>query len=159
MYTYPKEKERKVILCIISKAKKIVPSSHRICNTLFTHMGIIGNMTNLNKEVSKHVDKQDYITVLFRLGLTTTGVETNYYSGLISKNYGELEQQIQCEHGRMTIELFYTIVHSAESWEGNRGDINFNLKKKVLEHYFKHGTKHYCQFKNNNFPSGPFFSS
>ena len=52
MYTYPKVKERTVISYIISKTNKVIPSSCQICNTLFTHMGIIGNMNNLNNEVS-----------------------------------------------------------------------------------------------------------
>ena len=147
MYTYLKVKERQVICYIISKAKKVIPCSCRICNTLFTHMGIIGNMNNCNKEVSKHVDKEDYITVLFHLGFPTKVGETNDYSVLTSRNFGELEHQIQCEHGRITIGRFDKIVHNAESWEGNRGCINFNLTKKVLEHFLKHGTKYYYQFK------------
>ena len=81
MYTYPKVKERKVMSYIISKAKKVIPSSYRICNTLFTHKNIIGNMNNLNKEVTKHVDKEDYITVLFHEGFPSKGGEINYYSG------------------------------------------------------------------------------
>ena len=56
---------------MISKAKKVIPSSCLICNTLFTHMGIIGNINYLNKEVSKHVNKKDYIAVLFYLGFST----------------------------------------------------------------------------------------
>ena len=98
-------------------------------------------MNNLNKEVSKHVDKEDHITVLFHLWFPTEGGETYYYSGLISKNFGELEQQNQCEYGRINIGRFDKIVHSAESREGNCGCINFNLKKKVLNRFLKHGTK------------------
>ena len=158
MYTYPNIKERKVISYMITKAKKVIPSSCRICDTFFTHMGIIGNLNSENNEVSKHVDKEDYITVLFHIGFPTKGGETNYYSGLTSKNFGKLEQQIKCEHGRITIGRFDKIVHSAESWVGQRGCINFNLKKKVLEHFLKHGTKFYSQFEINNFPSGPFFA-
>ena len=53
-----------------------MPSSCQICNTLSTHLGIIRNMNNLNKKVSKHVDKEDYITVLFHLGFPRKGGET-----------------------------------------------------------------------------------
>ena len=121
-------------------------------------MGIIRNMNSVNNEVSKHVDKEDYITVLFHIGFPTKGGETNYYSGLTSKNYCKLEQQIQFEHGRITIGRFHKIVHSAESCVGHRGCINLNLKKMVLVRFLKHGTKFYSQFKNNYFPSGPFFA-
>ena len=68
--------------------------------------------------------KKDFITVLFHLEFPTKGGETKYYSGLTSKNFVELEQQIQFEHGHMNIGRFDKIVHSAESWEGNRGCIN-----------------------------------
>ena len=93
-------------------------------------MGIIGNMDKDNKEVTKHVDKEDYITVLFHIRFPTKGGEMNYYSGLTSKNYGGLQQQIQCEHERIPVGRFEKIVHSVESWEGYCGCINFNLKKK-----------------------------
>ena len=61
-----------------------MPSRCRMCNTLFTHMGMIKNMNNLNKEVSNYVDKEDYVTVLFYLGFPMKGRETNYYSCLTS---------------------------------------------------------------------------
>ena len=115
-------------------------------------------MNNLNKEASKHVHKEDYIAVLCHLGFPTKDRGTNYYSGLTCKSYGELEQQIQCEHGCIAIGYFDKIEHSAELWEGNHGCINFNLKKKVLKHFLKHGTKYYCQFENNDFPSCRFFT-
>ena len=93
---------------------------------------------------------------MFNLGFPIKDGETNYYSGLTSKNYAELQKQIQCEHGCINVGRFDKIVHSAEPLEGNCGCINFNLKKKVLEHFLKYGTKYYAQSKNNNFPSGPF---
>ena len=48
-------------------------------------MGIIVNMHEKNKEVSKHIDKEDYITVFFHIRCPTNGGETNYNSGLTSK--------------------------------------------------------------------------
>ena len=111
---------------MISQAKKLIPSSCYICNTLFIQMGIIRNMSEDKKEVTKHVDN----TVLFYIGFPRKGGEANYYSGLTSKNYGELKRQIQCEHESINIGRFDKIVHSAESWEGYRNCINFNLKKK-----------------------------
>ena len=115
-------------------------------------------MNNLNKEESKHVNKEDYVTVLFHLGFSTKGAKINYYFNLTSKNFGELEQQIQCEHGRITIECYDEIVQRAESWEGNCGCINFNLKKRFLDIFLKQRTKYYCQFKTNNSPFRTFFA-
>ena len=57
---------------MISNTKKVIPSSCSICDTLFTHIFIIGNMNEDNQEVTKHDDKEDYITVLFHIEITTT---------------------------------------------------------------------------------------
>ena len=76
---------------MIPKAKKVMPSSCYMCDTLFVYMGIIGNMNGDNKEATKHIDKHDYITVLFHILFPTKDGETNYYSGLTSKKYGELQ--------------------------------------------------------------------
>ena len=65
---------------MITKAKKVIPSTCRICNTLFTQMSIIENMINHNKDMPNDVDKDDYITVLFHLGFPPKYQETNYYS-------------------------------------------------------------------------------
>ena len=53
---------------IITKQKMVIPSSCKICYTLFTRIGVIGNMNNHNKETSRHVDKEDYLTVWFPKG-------------------------------------------------------------------------------------------
>ena len=97
---------------MILKLKKVILSSSSICGTFFTHMGIIRNMHEKNKEVSKYIDKEDYIAVLFHLGFPTKGGETNYYSGLTSKTFGKLQQQIpfECEH--ITFGCFDKMVHS-----------------------------------------------
>ena len=119
-------------------------------------MHIIGNLNNLNKEVSKHVDEDDCKPVLFHLGFPRKNRETYYYSGLTYKNHGKFQQQTQCEHGRKTIGHFDKIVHSAEPWEGNCACINFNLNKKVLEHFLKHGTKIIPSLKTTTYHLVPF---
>ena len=52
---------------MISKAKKVIPSSCCVYNTLFTYMGIIGKMNEENKEVTKYIDKKNNITVLLNI--------------------------------------------------------------------------------------------
>ena len=66
---------------------------------------------------------------------------------LISINCGGLQQEIPCEY-----EYFDKIVHSVESWKGDHGCINFNLKEKALKYFLKHKAKYCCQLANNNFP-------
>ena len=40
---YPDKKKQRVILYMIQKAKKIMPSTCQIGDTFFTHMAVIGN--------------------------------------------------------------------------------------------------------------------
>ena len=60
------------------------------------------------------------------------GGGTNYYTGLPSDEYGTLTKHIPYQHGYLTIGCFDKIILSGEAWEGSRGYINFNLKKKFL---------------------------
>ena len=103
------------------------------------------------------MDKEDLVTALFYVGDPSNGGETKYYTVLTSKSFGHLEKEISYQHGRLNIGCFDKILHCGESWSGIRGCINFNLKKKVMEHFLRYGNKYYKQFEYTNFPSGPFF--
>ena len=96
---------------MILKAKKVIPSSCQIGDTFFTHMALIGNFTTNGNLVSKHVDRDDFITVLFHIGEPLHSGGTNYYTGLTSDKYGTLAKYIPCKHGRLTIGCFNKIIH------------------------------------------------
>ena len=119
-------------------------------------MDIIGNWNKNSDHISKHMDKEDFVTTLFHVGDPSNGGGTKYYAGLTSKSFGNLTKEVSCEHGRLTIGCFDKILHCGESWSGICGCINFNLKKKVMEHFLRYGNNCYKQFEGNNFPSGPF---
>ena len=95
-------------------------------------MGIIGNLNPNGDLFFRHIDKKDFITVLFHVDQPLHGGGTDYHSGLTSEAYGASIKHIPCQHGRLTIGCFDKIIHSGETWEGSRGCINFNLKKKCL---------------------------
>ena len=63
-------------------------------------MAVIGNLSTNGNLVSKHMDKDDFITVLFHIGQPLYGGGTNYYAGLISDKYGTLTKHIPCQHGQ-----------------------------------------------------------
>ena len=88
---------------MIQKAKKVIPSSCKIGDTLFTHMAVIGNLSTHGDLVSKYIDRDDFITVLFYIGQPLYGGRTNYHTGLTSKAYGTLAKHNPCQHGRLTI--------------------------------------------------------
>ena len=73
---------------IIRKAKKVIPSSCQIGDTYFTHMAVIGYLRTNGDLMSKHIDRDDFITVLFNIGQPLYGGGTDYYTGLTSDEYG-----------------------------------------------------------------------
>ena len=57
-----------MVLYIIQKAKKVVPSSCLIEDNFFTHMGIKGNLsTNSDLVCSKHIGRDDLSLYYFML--------------------------------------------------------------------------------------------
>ena len=120
-------------------------------------MADIGNLSTNSDLVSKYIDKDEFITVLFHISQPLYRSRTNYYTALNSDEYGTSTKHIPCQHGRLTIECFDKIIHSGEAWEGSRGCINFNLNENVLEHFLRYGMKYNTRYEHNYYPSGPFF--
>ena len=56
-----------MILYMIQKAKKIIPSNCRIGDTFSTHMAVIGNLSTNDDLVSKHIDKDNFSLCYFIL--------------------------------------------------------------------------------------------
>ena len=109
-------------------------------------MSIIGNLNEKGDYVSKYMDKEDFVTALFHVGDPLNGGEAKYYTRLTSKSFGHRAKEISCQHGRLTIGRFNKIFNCGESWNGIRGCINFNQKKKVMEHFLRHGNEYHKQF-------------
>ena len=126
---YPDNKKSKTILYLINKSKKVIPSSCRIADIFFTHMSIIGNLNENGDYISKHMDKEGFVTALVHVGDPSNGGETKFYTGLSGKSLGHLAKEISYEHGRLTIGYFDKILHCGKSWSGIHGCINFNVKK------------------------------
>ena len=69
----------------------------------FTHMAVIGNLSTNGDLVSKHIDRDDFITVLVHIGQPLYGGGTDYYIALTSEAYVTLTKYIPCQHGCLTI--------------------------------------------------------
>ena len=82
---------------------KVIPSSCLIGDNFQTHMAIIGNLSTNGDLVTKHIEKDDFITALFHLGQPLYGGRTNYYTGLTNDEYGTITKHIPCQHGHLTI--------------------------------------------------------
>ena len=102
----------------MNKSMKVIPSSCQIADTFFTYMIIIGNLNENGAFVSKHMDKDDFVTALFHVGDPSNGGETKYYTGLTSKSFVHIAKIISCEHGQLTIGCFDKILYYGELWSG-----------------------------------------
>ena len=60
------------------------------------------------------------------------GGGTDYHTGLTGDEYGTLAKHTPYQHEHLTVGCFDKIVHSGEAWEGSRGCINFDVKKRYL---------------------------
>ena len=87
-------------------------------------MAVIGNLSTNGDLVSKHIDRDDFITVIFHIGQPLYGGGTKCYTSLSSDEYGTLTKHVPCQHRRLTIECFDKIIYRGEAWEGSRGCIN-----------------------------------
>ena len=66
---------------------------------------------------------------------------------------------IPFKHGRIQIGFFDEIIHGSDKWEkGNRGVIDFSLKKKMLNNFQDYGMYYYSQYIANGYPSGHFIA-
>ena len=61
------------------------------------------------------------------------------------------KHKIPFQHGRVQIVFYSQIYHCAKSFEGIRFTLNFNVKKKILEHFRLHGRKYYNQLIDKNY--------
>ena len=64
---YPDKKKQRVILYMIQKVKNVIRSSCQIGDIFFTYMDIIVNLSTNGDLVSRHINRDDFITVLFHV--------------------------------------------------------------------------------------------
>ena len=59
-------------------------------------MVVMGNLSTHGDLVSNHIDKDNFITVLFHIGQPMYSGGTNYYTYLTSNEYETLTKHIPC---------------------------------------------------------------
>ena len=74
---------------MIQNANNIFPSSCQI-GFFFTNVGIIVNLGTNGNLVSKHFDRDDFMTVLFHISQPLHGGRTDYYTVLTNETCGTL---------------------------------------------------------------------
>lgn len=145
---FKNNKERRELLHKILQIKKKVPKSVRVCNSIFTQMVIIGDGTP-DRDISLHKDNGDLITCIITFGDISSGGSTQYFD-----NEGLLMMNIPFLHGRVQVGCFDEVNHMVPEWKGERTTFNFNIKKKVIDHFLKFGPDMYNQFEKSGFLNG-----
>ena len=112
---YTTDKELEIVIQKIFEENTVCDC---FTDTFFTHMAVIGNSSTNGDLVSRFIDNDEFITVLFHIEQPLYDGVTNYDTGLTSDEHGTLTEHIPCQHGRLTIGSFDKIIHSVEAWEG-----------------------------------------
>ena len=136
----------------LEKAKKILPSTCRIGETIFTSMAVIGgkiyrnhpkNLNNVRKEI------KDLVSVIITLGKYIGGGDTVFYDGMKSTGFGSRAHILKHLHGRLVFGPFEKVFHEGTLWSGYRAVISFILTKEIFLHFFRHGNRFYNRYLNS----------
>ena len=144
------------VISDLEEIKTIVPSCLRIANTIFTQLTI--TTSNGKDNMETHVDDGDIICSVVHLGNVKKGGSTMYFDLLIKSDNMKETCSIIFEHGRIQIVFFDKVYHCVESFEGQRFSLNFNVKRKILQHFQTHGSKYYNQYIDNNYEGNQFLA-
>ena len=140
----------------IQASKDIIPKSLRLADNCFTHSTVISTFDEVNAQIPPHFDENDVISVIFHAGRVKEGGETLYYNGFEKREIGDEVFAVPFRHGRIQIGFYQNVLHSVRKWRGTRCIINFNLKKRVIQHFREHGSKYYDSYLNMGCPNGTF---
>jgi len=143
------ETSHKHVISELKKVKSIVPKSLRLSDTFFTQLSI--TTSNGENDMEIHIDEGDIINAVFHFGSVKSGGSTLYFENDPKHKTTTPIYDVPFQHGRIQIGFFNRIYHCAQSFDGIRFALNFNVKKKVLDHFQTHGSKFYDQFVNNNY--------
>ena len=149
----------KEVLEITKKCLHFMPSSLRICDSIFNSMIVVGDFTG-HGEIPLHFDTDDYINAIVSIGdKKVVGGGTVYFVGISAKHPGRKVKDVSFKHGRVQVGYFDDVVHGASPWtDGIRGVLNFCVKKKQLLHFLKYRDVYYSQFVKAGYPRGKFLA-
>ena len=139
-----------LILRRIKYIEDNIPSSLRICGTIFTQMVLVGE-NNISSDMPLHLDKQDLLSCILTLGDVKSGGATQYYSGDKVNNNNKLLHEIEFVHGRIQIGQYDKIVHGVQSWIGTRLTVNLNIKIPLIQHFEMEGSSFYDKYVSSGY--------
>ena len=132
-------------------AKKILSSSCRIGETIFTSIDVIGGKlySNHPKNLNNiHKDAKYLVYVIITVGKYIIGGDTVFYDGVKTFELGSRAHILKHLHGRMIFGPFEKVYHEVTLWSGYRAVISFILAKKKFLHFFRHWDQFYNKYTN-----------
>ena len=99
--------------------KKILPSTCRIGETIFTSMAIIGGKLYRNHPKNlNHVHKYTkyLVSVIITLGKNISGGDTVFYDGVKTSDLGSRAHILKHLHGRIIFGPFEKVFHEGTLW-------------------------------------------
>ena len=133
------------------KGKKILPSTSRIGETIFTSMPVIGGkLYSNNPKNLNHLHKyaKDLVSVIITVGKDISGADTVFYDGAKISDFGSRAHILKHLHGRMISGPFEKVFHEGNLWSGYRSVNSFILTKLIFLHFFRRGDRFYNQYIN-----------
>ena len=120
-------------------AFKKSPQEWRICDTMFTSMALVGDLSNGQNHF--HRDKNDIVSVILMLGSNdVTGGRTMYFEDG-EKNEMNPTHEEKMEHGKFQVGPFDIVNHLGTRWTNQRGIISFYIRRDVFQHFTMFGNK------------------
>ena len=151
-----KENEKKImeiqsIIKSINFWENKIPQSLRLGQTFFTQLVIAEDFVQHQNEIVSHFDEDNIISCIITLGEPRCGGGTMYYNGVTQVTSSDIENEIPFQYCRLQIGSFNKILHGVSLWVGPILTLNFNLKKKIVDHFKLFGNKHYGQHEKDGF--------
>ena len=79
-----------------------------------------------------HKDVKDLVSVIITLGKDIIGVDTVFYDGVKTYDFGNRSHILKHSHGRMVFGPFDKVSHEGTLWSGYRSVISFILAKQIF---------------------------
>jgi len=147
------------ILSNILLSKKIVPNDLRICDTFFTQLSVVGDMSFLNcsAKINPHVDKDDIFSAIIHFGKIDSGGDLLFFKNKDTNIKGNLNHVVKFKHGMVHFGSFHSIYHAVDPWKGSRGSMVLNVKSSMIDHFSKQGNIYYNTYKHCKYPKDDYF--
>ena len=154
-YICPPSEQKEKNIKWVTDSKKLIPFDLRICNTFFTQISLIGDMSyeTGQQNICPHVDLDDLFTIIIHFGFPSKGGDLLIFGGNSKTNIGSVLKVNNFRNGNVHMGCFTDVVHAVNPWNGIRGSFSLNLKKSMLDFFrIKDNLCYYTSYCQDGYP-------